>query len=148
LIDNIAPTVSITSPAAGSQITRGTTIGLEGEVNDNVEIDTVHLTITGVGGIDERIKRGIEVEIDRWDYSWEIPTYYSSGEYSITVTATDSTGNTESESITINIIAEKNAEKDKDKGMFGLPGFESVLFIFAVLFVLIIGAHSYKRKYS
>jgi hypothetical protein len=148
LIDNIPPEVSISHPGPGVSVSKGSILDIEGSYSDNAGIDTVILHITG-SGVNEKIRpgRGLSVGDGTWSYSWEVPTYYINGDYTITVTATDNAGNLDTDSIDVGVTSAKEDKKEKDKGFLGLPGFDIGIFLFAILTVLVIIGRSFRRKH-
>ena len=143
LVDVTPPEISITSPKYGTELSPGTNIKLKGYCSDEVGIDILRLTISGVD-VTEKIKKGIDIFDDQWSYSWEVPEYYNDGEYTITVTGNDFAGNPGSDSIKVKV--ETPAEPDKDKGFLGLPGFEGWLVIITMLGLGIISNKMNSRK--
>ena len=133
VLDITPPEVIISNPSQGSGFDYGAQVEIRGELNDNFGIDNIELIISG-NDINEKIKKGISYGDDQWSYSWEVTDYYPSGQYTISAEATDLSGNMNSDTISITI--NPKPEPKKDKGMFGLPGFESIILIIALAVVI------------
>lgn len=135
LLDLTPPQVKINTPASDSEIAQGAQVTIKGTLYDQIGIEKIELIITGPADT-EKIKRGITILGTQWNYIWEIPDYYPADDYILTATATDFAGNSESDSIRISVISTE--EPKEDKGLFGLPGFEGLVLIFALLICILI----------
>jgi hypothetical protein len=134
-LDLTAPEISIIRPLAGAEYTQGIQTELRGYCNDEFGIDRVELTISS-SDVSEKIRKGIVTENSEWSYTWDVTDYYPPGDYTLTATATDLVGNTDTVTLDFKIIAPAKAKDDKDTGFFGLPGFEGWIFIFALVGLL------------
>jgi hypothetical protein len=95
VVDTTRPTVSIASPANGSVVTRGTTTTITANATDNVAVRQVQFSITGKGG-----NASCTDTTYPYTCSWLVPSKPSTS-YSITATATDTSGNTASAAIQV-----------------------------------------------
>jgi len=91
------PEVTITSPRDGKSFHLGAAVLIEGTATDNVGIERLLLYIDGDDiDITDRIIDG------EWEYIWNT-TGLTKGKYSISVTATDGSGNTDTAKVTVYI---------------------------------------------
>jgi hypothetical protein len=132
LVDVVPPTINIRSPDDDDEIVQGTELEITGGVYDDVGISEIEITITGPSD-KITIRKGIKITMDEWRYVWLIPGNQQPGGYTISATASDIYGNTETVSISFTIVGKKTTEKDD--GFLGLPGFDGAIFIIALLSV-------------
>jgi hypothetical protein len=88
------PTVSITAPASGATVSGTVTVTADAS-DDNVGLQVEFFVDGGSIGVDT-------IGSDGWGAEW-VTTDYSDGGYTVTATATDSTGQTATDSVTVTV---------------------------------------------
>lgn len=93
-VGNTLPTVSLTAPTDGSTYNQGETITFRGTASDNEDGNLTGVSLTWTSSIDGLIGTGTILPV----------TTLSTGTHTITLTATDSQGETVSETIAVTVI--------------------------------------------
>ena len=96
--DQTAPAVTITSPTSGTTVKGNVTVAAR--INDDHRLATISLTVDGVEVDSNQPLGGTGVTIS---LTWDSDAA-ADGEHTLTVQATDSTGNVGSASVDVNIV--------------------------------------------
>lgn len=90
--DTTAPTVSVSSPAAGESVTAGSPYTIQWTATDNVGVSSVDLaySLNGSGGPYTTIATG---QANTGSYSWSVPAGITSSNAVVQVMARDAAGN-------------------------------------------------------
>lgn len=103
-LDQVDPTIEITSPQNGDDFTIGESVTLAGTISDNIIVEEVRIVITGATNFD-----ALEFQVNTQSYTlnqaFQIQEgVWAAGNYDIEITAEDAEGNTASETINITIL--------------------------------------------
>lgn len=94
--DSTAPTVTLTAPADGTEVTAGDTVTIEGTAADNVGVTRVEVTI---GEDDVRVAVGATT----WSLAW---TPNTAGDYTISAQSFDAAGNASAATSAVTVTVE------------------------------------------
>ncbi len=100
--DDDGPEVTITSPADDASFMVGdTSFTLEFSITDDIDIAAISLTGFATGDVPAADLAG--ATDTEFAGRFDVPTGTETGEFTLTLTATDDEGNTGSEEVTVNI---------------------------------------------
>lgn len=109
-LDVTAPTINIMSPTANATYSAGDVVPLRAEIEDNLGLDEVVVSVTDPSGTnreieDDKIRDFLNDNTNKeLDLDINLDENASAGAYMIIVEATDEQGNTADESVTISVM--------------------------------------------